>query len=79
MHQDHEGASRPPDDGAGITISCEECALRETSACHGCLVSFVLDRAPGDAVVFDANEARALRVLHRAGLVPRSRFEAEAS
>ena len=46
------------------------------SACTGCLVSFVLDREPGDAVIIDADEARALRVLADAGWCPRSRFEA---
>jgi len=64
---------------AGITIDCAECALQSTNACSGCLVSFVLDRSPGDAVIIDVEEARALRVLAKAGLVPRSRFEASAS
>ncbi len=64
---------------AALTISCEDCALQNTSACTGCLVSFVLDREPGDAVVLDAEEARALRVLQRAGLVAPSRYQAHAS
>jgi hypothetical protein len=70
-----------PDDDADValTIECGRCALEGTSACTGCLVSFVLDRAPGDAVIIDADEARALRVLADAGLVPESRFEAHAS
>ena len=63
---------------AGITIECDRCTRQDTSACRGCLVSFVLDREPGDAVIFDADEARALRVLADAGLVPESRFEADA-
>ena len=67
------------DDDVALTISCESCVRRDTSACSGCLVSFVLDRDPGDAIVFDADEARALRVLHLAGLVPPSRFEEAAS
>jgi hypothetical protein len=66
-------------DDADLTIDCDACALRDTTACRGCLVSFVLDRSPGDAVIFDAEEARAIRVLSRAGLVPDSRFEASAS
>ena len=52
---------------------------RDTNACSGCLVSFVLDREPGDAVIIDVEEARALRVLARAGLVPDSKFTASAS
>jgi hypothetical protein len=62
-----------------VTIECGRCTLDGTSACRGCLVSFVLDREPGDAVIIDADEARALRVLADAGLVPASRFEASAS
>ena len=34
------------------------------------MVSFIVDRQPGDAVVVDAAEARAVRLLERAGLVP---------
>jgi hypothetical protein len=67
------------DADVAITIECDHCALQGSSACHGCLVSFVLDRDPGDAVIIDADEARALRVLAEAGLVPHSRFEASAS
>jgi hypothetical protein len=62
-----------------VTIECDRCALDGTPACRGCLVSFVLDREPGDAVIIDADEARALRVLAEGGLVPASRFEASAS
>jgi hypothetical protein len=61
-----------------ITIDCDECTLQHTSACDDCLVSFLLDRDPGDAVVIDAAEARAVRLLERAGLVPNLRFDAKA-
>ena len=67
------------DEDVAITIECDRCVRQDTSACTGCLVSFVLDRSPGDAVIIDADEARALRVLADAGLVPESRFEASAS
>jgi hypothetical protein len=56
--------------GATISIDCGQCVLQDTDACDDCLVSFVLGRDPDDAVVFDADEARALRSLSRAGLVP---------
>jgi hypothetical protein len=55
---------------AVISISCDDCELRESSACDDCLVSFVLGREPDDAVVVDVEEARAMRMLARAGLVP---------
>ena len=43
---------------------------QSTDACADCLVTFLLDREPDDAVVIDAEEARALRLLERAGLAP---------
>lgn len=61
-----------------ITIDCDRCTLQHTSACEGCLVTFLLDREPGDAVVIDAAEARAVRLLEQAGLVPNLRFDARA-
>ena len=57
-------------DDATISISCDDCELQHTDACDDCLVSFVLGREPDDAVVVDVDEARAMRMLTRAGLVP---------
>jgi hypothetical protein len=62
----------------GLTIDCECCALRDTAACDDCVVSFLLGREPDDAVVIDADEARAMRMLERAGLVPTLRFSQTA-
>jgi hypothetical protein len=59
----------------GFTIDCECCSLQETAACDDCVVSFLLGREPDDAVVIDADEARAMRMLERAGLVPTLRFD----
>ena len=39
---------------------------------------FLLGREPDDAVVIDADEARAMRMLERAGLVPTLRFSTRA-
>jgi hypothetical protein len=64
--------------GPTITVDCDACTLQHTDACDDCLVTFLLDRDPGDAVVIDAAEARAVRLLERAGLVPNLRFEARA-
>jgi hypothetical protein len=57
-------------DEGPISISCDDCSLRGTDACDDCLVSFVLGREADDAVVVDVAEARAMRMLARAGLVP---------
>jgi len=58
----------------GLTIDCECCTLQGTDACSDCVVTFLLERDPDDAVVIDADEARAMRMLERAGLVPSLRF-----
>jgi hypothetical protein len=63
-----QGASQQP---IGVlTIDCDECTYRHTSTCDDCVVSFLVGREPHDAVVVDAEEARAVRLLERAGLVP---------
>jgi len=53
-----------------LTISCDDCTMQGTSACDGCVVTFICGRDPEDAVVIDVEEARALRLLGRSGLVP---------
>ena len=57
-----------------FTVDCDSCTMQHTDACRDCVVSFLLEREPDDAVVIDAEEARAMRVLERAGLVPALRF-----
>ena len=56
-----------------MNISCDECVMNATSACADCMVSFLVNREPGDAVVIDVAEERAVRMLARAGLVPNLR------
>jgi hypothetical protein len=62
-----------------LTISCDECVLEDTAACGDCVVSFLLGRDPGDAIVIDAAEARAMRMFEGAGLVPTLRHERRVS
>jgi hypothetical protein len=59
-----------------LTISCDECVMQGTSACGDCVVTFLCGREPGDAVIVDADEERAVRMLAKAGLVPRLRHVA---
>lgn len=59
--------------GAVLTIDCATCELHHTSACGDCVVSFVCDRPAGGAVVIQAAEARAIRLLGTGGLVPELR------
>ena len=67
-----------PDSGA-FTVDCAECTHRHTHVCDDCVVSFIVGREPEDALVVDADEARAVRLLERAGLVPGVRHESRAS
>lgn len=58
-----------------LRIDCAECRLEGTDACGDCIVTFICAREPGDAVVVDVDELRALRTLGESGLVPRLRHE----
>ena len=66
----------PCDAPAMLTIDCAECVMRHTAACDDCVVSFVVSRRPGEALVIDVDEERAVRMLSGAGLVPRLRHRA---
>jgi hypothetical protein len=56
-----------------FTISCGDCMMQHTSQCDDCVVTFICDREPDDAIVIDAEEERAMRLLIGAGLVPKLR------
>jgi hypothetical protein len=58
---------------AQITIDCDDCRFQGSEVCADCVVTFLCDRAPEDAVVIDVAEIRAVRLLSAAGLVPRLR------
>jgi hypothetical protein len=55
------------------TIDCDTCVMAHSDVCADCVVSFIVNREPGDALVVDAAEARALKVLGEEGLVPHLR------
>jgi hypothetical protein len=61
-----------------MEINCDDCVMQHTTACDDCVVSFIVDRQPGDAIVFDAEEERAVRMLANAGLVPALRHRRRA-
>ncbi len=54
----------------GLTISCDDCIMQHTDACDDCVVTFICGRDPGEAVIVDAAEVRAMRLLSGSGLVP---------
>ncbi len=53
-----------------MVIDCDECTLHDSDACQDCLVTFICSREPGEAVIIDVAEERALRLLTDSGLVP---------
>ena len=53
-----------------LTVDCAECSMRDTEVCADCVVTFVVNRCPGEALVIDVAEERAVRMMARAGLVP---------
>ena len=62
-----------------LTVDCGSCFMRGTEACSDCVVTYICNRRPEDAVVFDVAEERALRALSRNGLVPPLRHQDAAS
>lgn len=58
-----------------LSVSCDDCQFDGTDTCNDCVVSFLLDREPNDAIIFDAGVARAVRLLHDVGLVPELRHK----
>ena len=59
----------------GMRISCDDCVMQASDACEDCVVTFICGRDPDDAVIIDAAEERAVRMLARNGLVPELRHE----
>jgi hypothetical protein len=53
-----------------ITISCDDCRMQDTTACDNCVVTFLCGREPDEALIIDAAEERAVRMLSQVGLVP---------
>lgn len=60
-----------------LVIDCDQCAMRHSDQCQDCVVSFLCDEPPS-AVIVDAAEERAIRMLSRAGLVPVLRHRRQA-
>ena len=56
-----------------VRIDCDDCVMQHTSTCDDCIVTFLINREPDDAVVIDVAEVRAVRLLQEAGMVPELR------
>lgn len=77
MAPDSEG-SRTTTGPTTRTIDCDECVMDGTAACRDCVVTFIMGRRPGEAIVVDAAEERAVGLLAGAGLVPALRHARRA-
>lgn len=59
---------------SGLTICCDDCTMQSTQACDDCVVTFVLrdeaDPVEPETMVLDLDQARVVRLLGKAGLVP---------
>jgi hypothetical protein len=62
-----------------ITIDCATCVMRWSSACADCVVTFLCERPPTEALLLDLAEAQALRRLADAGLAPGLRHSAHST
>jgi hypothetical protein len=54
-----------------MLIDCEQCAMRDTSACDDCVVTFLLGDGPVDLT---DDQTTAMGNLAEQGLVPRLRL-----
>jgi hypothetical protein len=64
---------REPARDGPLVIDCDDCAMQGTDACADCVVTYICSREPGEAVIVDVAEERAIRLLSGAGLLPRLR------
>ncbi len=53
-----------------LVIDCDTCVVQDEEICKECVVTFICNREPGEALVIDLAEERALRLLNEKGLVP---------
>lgn len=72
---DHPPPQCHPSSPATTVIDCDDCIGPTIGACDDCVVTFLCEREPDDAIVIDVAEERALRMLADADLVPRLRHQ----
>ncbi len=57
-----------------LSISCDDCSMRCSAACDDCVVTFLMGDDNDDSLVLDLDQARVVRLLGNAGLVPDLKF-----
>lgn len=58
-----------------LSISCDDCSMQRTVACDDCVVTFLVGQDDDEALVLDLDQARVVRLLGKAGLVPDLKFQ----
>ena len=53
-----------------ISIDCRTCIMKDKVTCSDCIVTYICDRKPEEAVVISMEEWRSMRSLNKAGLLP---------
>lgn len=61
--------------GSTLSISCDDCSMQRTTACHDCVVTFLVGQDDDEALILDLDQARVVRLLGKAGLVPDLKFQ----
>lgn len=51
--------------------------MQHTDACDDCVVTYLCNREPDDAVIIELSDLRAMRMLADAGLVPELKHRAQ--
>lgn len=59
-----------------VSIDCACCVRQQTDACDDCVVTFITNREPNEAVIIDVASFAAMKRLQSAGLIPALRHEA---
>lgn len=57
-------------DSGPLEVDCNDCVMKDTAACEDCLVTFICDRDPREAVIITIDELRSMRALSEGGLMP---------
>ncbi len=67
------GSDGSPD---SLVVDCDTCVMANSDVCGDCLVTFICDRRPDEAVIISLDEMRAMRALSAGGLVPGLKHQA---
>jgi len=62
------------DQATSLSISCDDCSMQRSAACDDCVVTFLVGPGSEESLILDLDQARVVRLLGKAGLVPDLKF-----